>query len=94
MPKASGLAPPRAGLGDGGGELGHQDQARRDILSLSLLSQAPCPTLPPLPLSTLSDGNNFTQPLSQPFIKAQSTVFKTSSLDTKERQLLSWFGSK
>ena len=36
MPKAAGLEPPRAGLGDGGGELGHRAQAGRDILSLSL----------------------------------------------------------
>ena len=75
MPKAAGLEPPRAGLGDGGGELGHRAQAGRDILSLSLLSQAPFPNSPPLSLSTLSDGNNFTQSLSQPFIKALNKVF-------------------
>ena len=57
MPKAAGLEPPRAGLGDGGGELGHRAQAGRDILSLSLPAQAPFPNSPSLSPSTPSDGS-------------------------------------
>ena len=68
MPKAAGLEPPRAGLGDGGGELGHRAQAGRDILSLSLPAQAPCPVSSPLSRSTSPDGS--------PNLNPERTVIK------------------